>query len=68
MITTLKFVRKLEPWNLGIKRLRHDMSTTHEEADVIIPQQVITAIEEGATCVKVISDDTCVCFINAFLY
>ena len=44
------------------------MSTTHEEADVIIPQQVITAIEEGATCVKVISDDTSVCFINGFLY
>ena len=44
--------------HLGIKTLCHGMSTTHEEADVIIPQQVITAIEEGATCVKVIIDDT----------
>ena len=43
--------------HLGIKTLRHDMSTTHEEADVIIPQQVKTAIEEGATCVKFISHD-----------
>ena len=44
--------------HLGIKTLRHGMSTTDEEADVITPQQVITAIEEGATCVKFISDDT----------
>ena len=44
--------------HLGIKTLRHGMSTTHEEADVIIPQQVITTIEEGATCLKVVSDDT----------
>ena len=42
--------------HLGIKTLRHGMSTTHEETDVIIPQQVITAIEERATCAKVISD------------
>ena len=34
------------------------MSTTHEETDVIIPQQAINPIEERATCVKVISDDT----------
>ena len=33
------------------------MSTTHEEVDFIIPQQVIIVIEEGTTCVKVISDD-----------
>ena len=43
--------------HLGIKTLRHGMSTTHEEVDVIIPQQVIIVIEEGTTCVKVISDD-----------
>ena len=41
--------------HLGIKTLYHGMSTTHKEADVIISQQVITAIEEEA-CVKVISD------------
>ena len=43
---------------LGIKTLHYGMSTTHEEVDVIIPQQVITAIKEGATYVKVISDGT----------
>ena len=42
--------------HLGIKTLHHSMSTTHEEANVIIPQRVTTAIEEEATCVKVISD------------
>ena len=44
--------------HLGIKTLSHGMSTTHEETDVIIPQQAINTIEERATCVKVISDDT----------
>ena len=34
------------------------MRTTHEEADAVIPQQVITAIEEGATCVKFISNES----------
>ena len=34
------------------------MSTTHEEVDFIIPQQVIIVIGEGTTCEKVISDDT----------
>lgn len=34
------------------------MTTTHEEADCIITQQVITAIEERATCLKIISGDT----------
>ena len=43
--------------HLGIKTLCHGMSAINEEADDIIPQQVITAIEEGATHVKVISDD-----------
>ena len=40
----------------GIKTLRQQMSTTHEVADIVIPQQVISAIEEGVTFVKVIID------------
>ena len=44
------------------------MSTINEEADVIIPQQVITAIEEGATYVKVISDNTDVFILLLHLY
>ena len=34
------------------------MTTRQEETDVIITQQVITAIEEGTTCLKIISGDT----------
>ena len=44
--------------HLRIKTLSHGMSTAHEETDVIIRQQGITAIEDGATSVKVTSDDT----------
>ena len=44
------------------------MSTTHEETDVIIPQQVITAKEEGATCMKVTSDDTDVFVLSLHFY
>ena len=54
--------------HLGIKTLCHGMSTINEEADVIIPQQVITAIEEGATYVKVISDDTDVFILLLHFY
>ena len=43
--------------HLGIKTLHHSMSTTHKEADVIIPRKVIIAIEE-VMGVKVVSDDT----------
>ena len=42
----------------GFRRIREDLQTNHEEADVIIPQQVTHAIESGKTCVKVIGDDT----------
>ena len=43
--------------HLGIKTTRHGMSTAHKDSDVIMPQQVITATEQEATCVKIISDD-----------
>lgn len=44
--------------HLAVKILHHGMSNTYEEVDFIISQQVITAIEERAMCVKVINDDT----------
>jgi len=47
---------------------RVDLQTTHEEADVIIPRQVMQAIEEGAVCVKVICDDTDVFVLLLHVY
>ena len=43
-------------------------ANNHEEADVIIPQQVTHAIESGKTCVKVISDDTDVFILLKYFY
>ena len=52
--------------HLGIKILRHGMTTVHEESDVIILQQVMTVIKEKA---KVISDETDAFFVVVvFLY
>ena len=42
----------------GNRQKKEDLRTSHEEADLIIPQQVLFAVEEGAGCVKDISDDT----------
>ena len=42
----------------GVRRKREDLRTSHEEADPIIPQQVLFAAKEGAKCVKIVSDDT----------
>ena len=42
----------------GVLIKRVDLRTTHEEADVIMIQQCVTAVEEGAKCVKLICDDT----------
>ena len=41
----------------GIRMVRTDMKTSHEEADVIIPQQIMYAIMEGKDSVKVIAED-----------
>ena len=35
---------------------RRDLETTHEEADVIIPRQVVDAATQGSKCIKVICD------------
>ena len=37
---------------------RRDLETTHEEADVIIPRQVVDAITQGSRCIEVICDGT----------
>ena len=42
----------------GSTIMRQDMKTTHEEADVIIPQQMMNLVESGCSCVRVICDDT----------
>ena len=42
----------------GVAIERRDLETTHEEADVIIPRQVVDAIIQGSTCIEVICDDT----------
>ena len=42
----------------GLQILRPDLKTIHEEADVIIPHQVVYMASLGCCCIKVISDDT----------
>ena len=42
----------------GVRQTREDMRTTHEEADVIIPQQVDYALHEGYKNIRVLCDDT----------
>jgi hypothetical protein len=37
---------------------RQDIRSTHEEADIIIAQQVIAACQNGSSSIKVVSDDT----------
>ena len=37
---------------------RFDLKTTHEEADVIIPQQVVVLADIGCKTINVICDDT----------
>ena len=42
----------------GLQILRPDLKTMHEEADVIIPHQVVYLASFGFCSIKVISDDT----------
>ena len=42
----------------GLQILRPDFKTMHEEADVIIPHQVVYLASLGCCSIKVISDDT----------
>jgi len=51
----------------GIVTERKDLELTHEEADVIIPRQVVHAATQGSTCIKVINDDTDVFTVSSVL-
>ena len=42
----------------GVAIERRDLESTHEEADAIIPRQVVDAATQGSNCIKVICDDT----------
>ena len=42
----------------GVAIERRDLETTHEEADVIIPRQVVDAATQVSKCIKVFCDDT----------
>ena len=42
----------------GVAIERRDLESTHEEADAIIPRQVVDAATQGSKCIKVICDDT----------
>ena len=52
----------------GVRKIRKDMETSHDEADVIIPQQIRFAMEEGKTSVKVICEDTDVFVLLCHFY
>ena len=57
-----------EESHLGEHRVRTDMRTSHEEADVLIPQQVSHLIRRGIKCLKVICDDTDVFVLLCHFY
>ena len=52
----------------GVKITRYDLKTTFDEADYIIPHQVVTAFEEGKQKIKVISADTDVFVLLCHFY
>ena len=51
----------------GIVMQRDNMKTTHEEADVILPQQMVSAASNNQ-CTKVLPDDTNVFVLMANHY
>jgi len=52
----------------GITIAREDLRTTHEEADVIIPMQVASAIAEGKNDIAINCVDTDVFVLICHLY
>ena len=52
----------------GVIVQRLDMRTTHEEADVIIAQQVVKLAESGNSSIKVVCDDTDVLVLLVHFY
>ena len=54
--------------NNGVIVQRVDMRTTHEEADIIIVQQVAKLAQSGNTSIKVVCDDTDVLVLLVHFY
>jgi len=54
--------------NNGVIVQRVDMRTTHEEADIIIVQQVVKLAQSGNTSIKVVCDDTDVLVLLVHFY
>ena len=53
---------------MEVRTKRIDLKTTHEEADVINPQQVVALADMGCTLINVICDDKDVCVIIAYFF
>ena len=52
----------------GVGIQRKDLELTHEEADVIIPSQVVDAATQGSMCIKAIRDDTDAFILHVHYY
>ena len=57
-----------EQLHFGRKSERNDLTTTQEEADVIITHQVTAAVTDGKSSVKVICEDTDVMVLLCHAY
>ena len=52
----------------GKVRRRHDLRTTHEEADVVMVQQMVHIASAGATSIRVnLMTQTCSCCYSVFV-
>ena len=57
-----------EQLHFGRKSERNDLTTTQEEADVIIPHQVMAAVTDGKSSIMVICEDTDVMVLLCHAY
>ena len=53
---------------MGVLIQRRDLKTSHEEADVIIPQQVVSIANQEFNSISVICDDTDVFLLLTYYY
>ena len=67
LVLTSSNPNPVEVYN-GVVIHRADLHTTHEEADVIIVNQVVSAAQLGATSLKVIAEDTDVFVLLVHFY
>ena len=52
----------------GVHRRRHDLTVTHEEADIIIANHVVHIAKESASVIHVVCDDTDVFILLVHFY